>query len=276
MAWDDNSPLGGYSPQSPDGPPLGADTPPPVHRQPVENPPWSGWDVLQIALLTLVVVFLFLLAAVYVAHALVYRHMAIALVAQHPLISVAAQGAGYLLIIGYMVIIATRRDGGSFWRTIQWNFPRNWSLYIFGGVVLSLALQGFAQLIPTPKHVPMDRFFQTSAEAWVLSIFGMTLAPLFEELFFRGFLYPVLARRTGVVISVVLTSAAFGLIHAPQLGRSWSLVLIIFIVGLVLTITRAVKRSVGAGFLIHAAYNGTISVLMFMATSGFRHLEKLR
>src|SRR5262249_56842240 len=119
------------------------------------------------------------------------------------------------------------------------------------------------------------RFFKTSGEAWALSIFGITLAPLIEELFFRGFLYPVLVRRLGVVVAILITSVAFGLLHAPQLGRAWGPVLVVFLVGLALTITRALTKSVATSVLIHVAYNGTISVLIFAATDGFRHLEKL-
>lgn len=75
--------------------------------------------------------------------------------------------------------------------------------------------------------------------------------------------------------AIVLTAASFGLVHAPQLGRAWGPVLVIFAVGLALTITRAVTKSVAPGFLMHVAYNGTISVLIFVVTDGFRHLEKL-
>jgi membrane protease YdiL (CAAX protease family) len=144
------------------------------------------------------------------------------------------------------------------------------------GVVLSLGLQAFASLLPMPKNLPIDRFFQTTREAYLLAIFGMTFAPLLEELFFRGFLYPVLARRLGVATAVVLTALSFGLIHAPQLGRAWGPVLVIFLVGIALTVTRAVTKSVATSLLMHAAYNGTISVLIFFATDHFRHLEKLK
>ena len=109
----------------------------------------------------------------------------------------------------------------------------------------------------------------------MLSLFGMTLAPLIEELFFRGFLYPVLARRIGVVLSVLFTAIGFSLIHVPQLAQAWGPVLIVFIIGLALTIVRAVTKSVAAGVLMHMAYNGTISVLLFIASGGFRHLEKI-
>jgi membrane protease YdiL (CAAX protease family) len=96
-----------------------------------------------------------------------------------------------------------------------------------------------------------------------------------EELFFRGFLYPVLARSTGMPIAVLLTAVAFALLHGAQLGFSWGPVLVIFLVGIVLTVVRARKNSVAASVLIHMAYNGAITVAMFAATDGFRHLEKL-
>jgi len=121
----------------------------------------------------------------------------------------------------------------------------------------------------------MDRFFRTPSEAWALSLFGITFAPVLEELFFRGFLYPVLARRFGIAIAVLTTAAAFSLIHAPQLGRAWGPVLVIFMVGMALTLTRAITKSVAAGLLMHMAYNATLSILLFVGTDGFRHLERL-
>jgi membrane protease YdiL (CAAX protease family) len=141
--------------------------------------------------------------------------------------------------------------------------------------MLAFALQGVAHLVPMPKQLPIDLFFRTPAEAWALSVFGITFAPLFEELFFRGFLYPVLVRRLGIPFAIIVTSASFGLIHAPQLGRAWGPVLVVFLVGLALTITRAVTKSVGASLLIHIAYNFTLSALLYIATSGFHHLERL-
>ena len=75
---------------------------------------------------------------------------------------------------------------------------------------------------------------------------------------------------------IFLTALAFALIHGAQLMYAWGPVLVIFLVGLVLTLVRAVTKSVAASLLIHMAYNGTISLAMFAATSGFRHLERLK
>ena len=96
-----------------------------------------------------------------------------------------------------------------------------------------------------------------------------------EELFFRAFLYPVLARGVGVTAAIFITGFAFALLHGSQLMYSWGPVLVIFLVGIVLTMVRARKDSVAASLIVHVSYNGTISALMFFATDGFRHLEKL-
>ena len=231
--------------------------------------------MLQIVFLTLVSVFVFLSLVGVAVQRLLYPKIPILEVMVYPLVAVLGQAFAYLLILGFMVSIVKRVPSQDFWLAIRWNWPKNWATYLLAGVALSFALQGIAHFLPIPKELPMDRFFRTPGEAWVLSLFGVTFAPLLEELFFRGFLYPVLARRLGVVIAVLATAAGFSLIHAPQLGRAWGPVLVIFMVGLALTITRAVTKSVAAGLIMHMAYNGTLSVLLFVGTDGFRHLERL-
>jgi hypothetical protein len=249
--------------------------PAPVTGVASENPLWSGWDVLQIVFLTIVSIIVFLPVVAAVAQRLLYPKIEFLQVVTYPLVTVVGEGLAYLLVLAFMVSIVKRVPGQDFWRAIRWNWPNNWSAYLLVGMALSFALQGIAHFLPIPKELPMDRFFRTPVEAWTLSLFGVTFAPLLEELFFRGFLYPVLARRLGVAIAVLTTAAGFSLIHAPQLGRAWGPVLIIFMVGLALTITRAVTKSVAASLLMHMAYNGTLSILLFVGTDGFRHLERL-
>jgi len=249
--------------------------PTPIAEVTAENPAWSGWDVLQIAFLTIGSVVIFLPLVALAAQRLFYPKVAFVEVITFPLVTVVGQVFAYLVILAFMFSIVRRAPGEDFWQAIRWNWPRNRSNYLLIGIVLAFALQGIAHYLPIPKEVPMDRFFRTPAEAWAVSLFGITFAPLLEELFFRAFLYPVLVRRLGVTVAVLATAAGFSLIHAPQLGRAWAPVLVIFMVGLALTITRAVTKSVGASLIMHMAYNGTLSVLLFLGTDGFRHLERL-
>jgi uncharacterized protein len=249
--------------------------PTPVVELSSENPAWSGWDVLQIVFITIASVLVFLPLVALAAQRLIYPKVPLIQVVAYPVVTVVGQGFAYLVIVAFMVLIVKREPNRDFWQAIRWNWPKNWSSYFLVGIALSFALQGIAHFLPMPKELPMDRFFRTPVEAWALSLFSVTLAPLFEELFFRGFLYPVLVRRLGMTTAVLTTAATFGLIHAPQLGRAWGPVLVIFMVGLALTITRAVTKSVASSLIMHTAYNGTISVLLFVGTDGFRHLERL-
>ncbi|MFI5113669.1 MAG: CPBP family intramembrane glutamic endopeptidase [Terriglobales bacterium] len=240
------------------------------------DPAWDGWDILRLIFLTILCLAVGILAALVVAKRWIYPVLGILEIARMPLVVVAGQAGGYLLVLLYMFLLVTReRRRPDFLAAIHWNWPSNAVPYLFAGFVLSLALQALAHLLPIPKNLPIDTFFRTPGEAWALTAFGITLAPLLEELFFRGFLYPVLERRLGLSAAVLLTAAGFALLHGSQLMFAWGPVLVIFLVGVVLTSVRAKRNSVAAGLLIHIAYNGTISVLMFIATDGFKHLEKL-
>jgi uncharacterized protein len=251
--------------------------------QPVElvpaappDPAWNGWDVLRLTFLTIVALFVGVFTVLLVARFWVYPHTALGEIARVPLVVVAGQSLAYLLILAYMYVLVTReRRRPDFLAAIHWNWPSNIAVYVLVGFALSLALQGLAHFLPIPKELPIDSFFRTPAEAWALSILSVTLAPLMEELFFRAFLYPVLARSLGLPVAVFVTALGFALLHGAQLMFAWGPVLVIFLVGLVLTMVRARKNSVAAGVLIHMAYNGTITIAMFAATDGFRHLEKL-
>jgi membrane protease YdiL (CAAX protease family) len=237
---------------------------------------WTGWDVLAILLLTLAAVVFFVAAITLALKWLVYPDAGFTnLMMRHPLIVVGAQTLAYFVVLTFMAVLVRYARGRPFWSAIRWNWPKKWWPYFAGGTALSMGLQLLARLLPIPKSLPIDEFFHTPAEAWALAVFGVTLAPLMEELFFRGFLYPVLARRLGVTAGVLLTSLGFALIHADQLGKAWAPVFVVFLVGVALTVVRAVTKSVAAGVLMHCAYNGTIFALMFVYTGGFRHLERL-
>jgi membrane protease YdiL (CAAX protease family) len=253
-----------------------AEPPVPPGSTGLRDPAWNGWDILRLIFLTILCLAVGILAALLVAKRWIYPVLGILEIARMPLVVVAGQAGGYLLVLLYMFLLVTReRRRPDFLAAIHWNWPSSAVPYLFAGFVLSLALQGLARLLPIPKNLPIDTFFRTPGEAWALTAFGITLAPLLEELFFRGFLYPVLERRLGLSAAVLLTAAGFALLHGSQLMFAWGPVLVIFLVGVVLTSVRAKQNSVAAGLLIHMAYNGTISVLMFIATDGFRHLEKL-
>jgi membrane protease YdiL (CAAX protease family) len=167
------------------------------------------------------------------------------------------------------------------------------------GLILSISVQAISSLISLPKNIPMDDFFRTPSDVWLVAAFGTLLAPLFEEILFRGFLLPGFAiaydwlslprtpaahdqwrsnnklTRPSLVFSAVLTSILFAALHGQQTAFTWPVLVLLFCVSLVLSYVRLRLRSVMASTLIHVSYNATIFIFAFIVTGGFRHLDKI-
>ena len=77
------------------------------------------------------------------------------------------------------------------------------------------------------------------------------------------------------MISAVLTSILFALMHAQQLANAWWSVTILFGVSMALTYVRVQLRSVAASAILHASYNLFVFAGLFIATGGYRHLDRL-
>lgn len=229
--------------------------------------------MLLIAALTLATIFLIQLILILVGLRFVYRHENWVDVAQKPVLALLSELLAYGVVAVYMILLVEGKYHTRFWAAIRWNWPGLAGLSLVGVGVLMLGLDFLGRFLPMPKTTPFDQFFDRPLDAYLTVAFAITLGPLMEELFFRGFLYPVVARRLGAFWGILLTALPFGLMHYLQY-RSWSAVLIIILVGVVLTTVRAVTKSVASSFLAHVGYNGTLMVLAAVATDGFRHMEK--
>jgi len=240
-------------------------------------PAWSGWDAIAVLLVTVLAVFGFSVAALAVAHVFpAYRHLAIAELATNAKVIVGSQAAAYPVVIVFMVGLVRARSAQPFAKAIQWRWPGNTAAtFIFLGILLAFVTESLSRFLPIPKSLPMDRYFNEASSAYLMAIFGITLAPLLEELFFRGMLYPLFRRRLGITMAVALTSAAFASIHGAQLGYAWGPIVSIFFVGVAFTAVRQRTSSVASSFLMHVGYNLTLFTMLWIASDHYRHLEKV-
>jgi membrane protease YdiL (CAAX protease family) len=253
------------------------DIPSPLPAPRAENPPWTGWDVLRIVVVGVVVITVFGVAALWVgASSGLFRGMPPAQLARDPLLIIPAQFAAYMVLVFFMYAVVRRDRGYRFLPAVRWNWPHaTWFGFLALGAVLAIAGQLLSALLPIPKSLPIDQFFHSPADAWMMASFGVAVAPFVEELFFRGFLYPVLARWLGVALGIVLTAIPFALLHSAQLGNAWGPLVVLFVVGVVLTGVRALTKSVASSMLVHIGYNLTLFSLLFVASGHFQHLERV-
>lgn len=398
------------APLVPPDPPFAAPISAPVDQPPLapfnphaENPPWTGIDLFIAAVAFVVAVFaasmVFLSIAVHVGGASATE------LAKNPTaaIIVPAMTLGYIVMLAVLYARVTSARGMPFWKAIAWRWPQgySWLAWLATGGVLTIGLGLLSRFLPIPKSLPMERFFQNPHAVYLMMFMGVAVAPLTEEITFRGFLYPLLDRGLqtmfmvrrqlldagkwlvlvaawgylvhrlaewpgvehqmaqmtalmagilmfvvvgilffirwmmskpantlllsglglcfwgmmarsisdrgfaittlsllglavvlgglavagalssgsaawlGRILAVLATSAAFAMIHSEQLGDAWGPLLVIFIVGLVLTITRVKTGSVAPGFLIHMAYNATLFIGLYFGSDHLRHLERV-
>ncbi len=223
-----------------------------------------------------------------------------------PLLVVPTMAAWYLLVWGVSFFVFPLMWQRSFLDGVSWNrgvASRRWKSLIVTGFAIGLGVQFLSNFLPIPKTLPIDDFFRTRTSIWIVSIFGVFIAPAFEELAFRGFLLPSLAtawdwfgNRTrnlpprpinpisgqpswslpAKIFAAIGTSIPFAMLHAEQLAHAWAPLAVLFTVSILLCIVRFKTSSLAASVVVHATYNFSIFLTLYIATDGFRHLEKMR
>jgi membrane protease YdiL (CAAX protease family) len=259
--------------------PAGLDPAVPASSVPVRPafPAWKAWDVAAIVLFSIVIIVVFTIIALFVARIFPqYRNASFSDLATDARVVIGAQAAAYPIILLFIFLTVRSRSHESFRQGIRWNWPGATAPgFIASGIILALVVDSLARFLPIPKSLPMDSYFHDATSAYIMAIFGVTLAPLMEEMFFRGLLYPILDKYFGVVAGVLLTAAAFAGIHGAQLGFAWAPVLSIFVVGVVFTLVRVKRDSVASSFLMHCGYNLALFSALWISSDHFRHLEKV-
>ena len=240
-------------------------------------------DVLLVALMAIFAFFVFggiaaaiFMQAQHVQGGPVTRAMEDAL-GKNAFFIVSTEFVTYLAIVGFMAFLVWTRHRMSLARAIEWNLPGR--RLAVNALMIGTALAVVSDIGEVvfhrwiPDSLPITEYFKDRPSALLLASFGILVAPLMEELLFRGFLYPALARWTGSFISIVVTASAFTLLHGAQLGYSWAPLLLIFIVGVALTVTRVVTRSVATGVIVHMTYNFVLLLQTYIVTHGFRQMQ---
>jgi CAAX protease family protein len=130
-------------------------------------------------------------------------------------------------------------------QVLQWSLIT--SVYCgLTGLILSLL----------PRETASDFFFKAYGSAnprWVLWLAVVVAAPIFEELFFRGFLFTGLAAsRLRWYGATVITSVLWAVIHRQY---DWYEISVIFGFGLILGTVRAITNSTLLTIWLHCLVN---------------------
>jgi membrane protease YdiL (CAAX protease family) len=139
-----------------------------------------------------------------------------------------------LLIGGAVVLVGLAVRGGAaaalglrrtaFWPAVGWAAAVLATFWVASGLLVAI----FGE---PPKQDITEEIKSEDGALALAGYVGITclIAPLAEELFFRGLLFPVMRARFGVAWGVVVTGALFAVVHA--VGSPPETLIVLFVLG---------------------------------------------
>lgn len=115
--------------------------------------------------------------------------------------------------------------------------------------------------VPTAQEqvAPGETTLVTADLVWLL-LAGAVAAPIVEEFYFRGLLFPYLRARKGVTYAVIASSALFAVLHfVPPLIPA------LFVFGVVQALVVYRLRSIYPAIALHALNNAILLVAVYMS-----------
>jgi membrane protease YdiL (CAAX protease family) len=135
----------------------------------------------------------------------------------------------------------------------------------------AFGVQLFGDLLSILLNQPVPEFMISvyQSSSFMPALWGTVciLAPILEELFFRGFFFEGIARsRLGAGGAVILTSLIWAVIHTQY---DAFVIANLFLYGLVIGTARAVTRSVIPAIAMHMAINAVSTVQISLLLNGW-------
>ena len=178
------------------------------------------------------------------------------------------QGFMNLVLVGFIAFLIKVVHRRSFLETIHWfrNYNFATGFLVALGATLAVSVLIVSSFFPPSVPPPIEKLLSSTSAIYIFAIFGIGVAPLFEEIIFRGFLFKVFFEIGGAGLAVPFTAALFALLHIPQLWGSWAGIALIFLVGYILSLVRERSNSLIPSFILHTSYNAMLFAVLALST----------
>ena len=196
--------------------------------------------------------------------------------AQSPGVSLVVTALASGLFSIYLIQQVAPHKRGSIWDAFGLHIrgfeKRIWVLLALGilgycaAVPLTASASAFTQLVTGETPVMTHPIIWMLAEAEsssmiVLLVLGAcVIAPFFEEILFRGYLFQVLRERVGGTLSILVSSLIFAALHPSPFT-----ILPLFSLACILCLLYARTGSLWPSVILHALHNG-VSVFLVLTT----------
>ena len=192
----------------------------------------------------------------------------------------AGQATGNLLM---MWLLSLRRGSGSFKRDfgLTVHLADSWAVFAGMGLQIGVALllAPFVRLL-FPDGPPQQEVAEVTSESQsifeivVVLVVVVVLAPVVEEMIFRGMLLSRLTRSMSNTWAVVVSAAAFASIHLID-PNAIAAVPGLFLIGLVLGFQALRRGNLSLAIFTHAGVNLTAALLLIFGDDLIDWLEEM-
>jgi membrane protease YdiL (CAAX protease family) len=240
---------------------------------------WGFWDVLKVA-----VMYFFFLAVTASAIRLMCIHDGLR--SSYEGLTQIQQGLilqfpGSVLIVGVILYILKSEKGydlSELGYTFRWKPVAKGILGYFAALPIVLVCAfGGAILIQyfgsEQQDHPIAAELLGDSPLWTMGmmvLFACVLAPVWEEFFFRGLLYPAIKKWCSLPVSMVLSAISFSMLHG-----NLSHLMPIFALGILLAYLYEKTQSIWSCIAAHMVFNTGSMVMLFTMRFMIKRLETL-
>ncbi len=152
--------------------------------------------------------------------------------------------------------VGLNRFPNKYWKQIP-----GWTLAL---IVVSIALVVAMDLLGVGVDNSKTESIQsqlTPLNFFIGFVSASIISPVYEEIFYRGFLYRFLRSRYGIAIGMLVSSFIFMIVHLP----TYNVLPVTFVSGLLFSWTYEKTGSVIPAIIIHGIFNGIALILTTIA-----------
>ena len=150
------------------------------------------------------------------------------------------------------------------WKTIFWIMPAFvFAMMIVGAILVACGWQTWVQDSLGAKPQEAVTLVRETSDVGLLvamAVSAIIIAPIAEELIFRGYLYPVVKRFTDRWFASIFSGALFGVIHFNVMALP-----MLALMGIILAVIYEKSGSLWVPIGCHAAFNATSVGLMLIS-----------
>ncbi len=181
--------------------------------------------------------------------------------------AVVIYGLAIVIVLGVPWIVKKRRTTKEelgiqrllSWMDILWA-PAGFVVYLILTSLVTALSMAFFTFVDYSQAQDTGFAELASQSEYLLAFISLVIiAPIAEEVLFRGYLFGKLRKYAPLWVAILITSALFGLVHFQ-----WNVGIDVFVLSIVLCLLRVVSGSLWPSILLHMLKNGVAFYFLFI------------